>query len=70
MANASCRGNHQVLSPTSLSPELDCKSFTTGLLGSDGESDPFDTSSPPESESGYIPVQDRVSGCPEELGQS
>lgn len=49
VANASCRGNHQVLSPTSLSPELDCKSFTTGLLGSDGESDPFDTSSPPES---------------------
>jgi hypothetical protein len=52
VVNASCHGNHQLSSPTNLSPELDCKTFTTGLLGSDGESDPFDSSSSPEADSG------------------
>ncbi|CAI8044598.1 hypothetical protein GBAR_LOCUS24719, partial [Geodia barretti] len=53
VVNASCRGNHQISSPTNLSPELECKTFTTGLLGSDGESDPFDSSSSPEADSGH-----------------
>ena len=54
MVNVGCRGNLQISSPTNLSPELDCKSFTTGLLGSDGESDPFDSSSSPEADSGNV----------------
>lgn len=43
-----CRDGQSVSSPTNLSPELDYKAFPTSILGSDGESDPFESSSPPE----------------------
>jgi hypothetical protein len=46
VVGAGCCGN-SAISPTHLSPGLDCKLFAGGLLGSDGESDPFDSSSPP-----------------------
>ena len=43
-----CHDNQCVSSPTHLSPELDYNPFPTSILGSDGESDPFDSSSPPD----------------------
>ena len=55
MVNASCHDNQATSPPTHLCPELvgDFRTFPMssssygGLLGSDGESDPFDNSSPP-----------------------
>lgn len=44
-----CHDNQCVSSPTNLSPELDYNAFPTSILGSDGESDPFESSSPPDS---------------------
>jgi cytoplasmic polyadenylation element-binding protein len=41
-------GSQVVSSPTHLSPELEYKGFPAGILGSDGEADPFESSSPPE----------------------
>ena len=48
MSAGVCCGSHVVSSPTHLSPELEYKTFPAGILGSDGETDPFESSSPPE----------------------
>ena len=52
MVNASYRGNHLVSSPTHLSPELEYKTFSGGILESDGDSDPFESPSPPDGDNG------------------
>ena len=43
-----CCGNQGGSSPIHLSPELEYKPFPSGILGSDGESDPFESLSSPE----------------------
>ena len=52
MVSACCRGHYSISSPPHQSPDQEYKSFPGGILGSDGESDPFDSSSPPEGDTG------------------
>lgn len=51
MVNVSvCRDNQTITLPAHLGPELDYKAaYPAGILGSDGESDPFESSSSPDS---------------------
>ena len=63
MVNAGCRDNH---SPPHLSPPVDYQVFpppsSYSILGSDGECDPFDSSSPPvDLDNGNLVIQDTLS---------